>query len=112
MIQASITAITHAISNCIDGITAKELAAKLNWKDTKASQAMGKLYYQGILDRRLAVAPVRLNKYVYTLRPAAVVASTNAQWMPSDTPKSRKRLPRWAVKYAAMADRLSEGEIV
>ncbi len=112
MIQASITMITDAIGNCLDGITAKELAEKLNWKDTKASQAMGKLFYQGILDRRRATAPVRLNKYVYTLRADPVVASPPSQWTPPAKRKPQPDLPQWATRYAAMADRLAEGEIV
>lgn len=102
---------TDTIREHPDGITAKELAARLGWKPTKASMVMGRLYFSNVLDRRGGEGPARTNnEYVYTLR--QVEAPPSVRWKPSSKPIERPDLPQWAVQYAQMAGRLAEGEIV
>jgi len=114
MTETFVAVVVDALRDHPEGITAKELAAKLQWKSTKASQAMGKMFYRGVLDRRCGEGPARQNnEYVYTLRPAAATKPASpSRWTPAGKPAPRPDLPPWAKRYAAMADRLAEGEIV
>lgn len=88
--------IAAALADHPNGMTAKELAAKLNWDSVRASYNMGRMFFAGELDRICVFeSPTRRkNEYIYTVK--AKVEAT----------------PKWVSRLAAQADRLAEGEIV
>lgn len=102
-----------ALQSLPQGATAKDLAALLGWKVTKASVVMGQLFFVNILDRRGGVGPDRRNnEYVYTTRADAPdlirtgdgrIKPAPRLWSPSEV-----RIAR----LASEADRLADMEPV
>lgn len=89
-----------------EGMTAKEIAAALDWTAVKASRVLGMMFFAGELDRRSKPSRTN-NEFVYTIRPEKPKAPPTVQWVPQHEPAEPKPLPAWAKQYADPADELA-----
>lgn len=98
-----------------DGTTAKQLAVLLQWRVTKASLYLGRMFFSGELSRRGNQDPSRIaNEYVYTISPLPPVPSpARGTWKPPVTRIADRITDHPRAKAIAMlaaeADRLLEG---
>ncbi len=84
MTESHVAPILTVLLDYPDGMTAKQLASRFNWRVTKASLLLGRMFFAGHLDRKGGVGPARMNnEYTYTISPLEPVqAPPRGTWKP------------------------------
>ncbi len=108
MSESHVAPILAALLDYPDGMTAKQLALKFNWRVTKASLLLGRMFFAGHLDRKGGVGPARMNnEYAYTISPLEpVLPPARGTWKPPVTRIARHPRAHAFIALAAEADAL------